>query len=174
MDYILHKTDNGYLLTNTQNPTIDDITFKNNKIIASDFVIPCSDDNILDLNLSELSDDEQKTIGWFDINKLFTNEQNTLEFIRGFKKHKELTSDLKFNLNDMIDFATKFQKEYNKEYVGNANAFIHEYILEKNSWNVEIETECVGISKIGESCRKNNNCKYPDCGSGSIKVKRLC
>jgi hypothetical protein len=130
-------------------------------------------------DLSSLSPDEQKEIGWFDVEKVALeeypvricdsydvlchrvgddmNEQNREHFIKGLKKHAELTADRRFTEDDMISFGKQcFYKGFNKCKNDDANSFtlwreeggiLIKNIQQPKSWEVKVE-EVNGAYKV--------------------------
>jgi hypothetical protein len=123
------------------------------------------------IDFSALKEEEQKEIGWFDVEKIQkekfleframiteTSEKNLFEIgIReGFQKAQELLSDRRFTLEDMkksfiegsnvwIDEDDAYGSEFNNEM----NQYI-ESIAQPKSWEIEVEMEIV------DGC----NCKF--------------
>lgn len=204
--YTLYKLPERFILTSDEWITNDYVglyyskyynSIKESKGISighsSDVKIIAQQDQI---DFSSLSEEEQKEIGYFDVNKLA--EQNGYPetsqfydykegFIDGFKEAQELLSDRRFTLKDIHKAITmaKIAKTpdgliymdvwISSGYEGAEPVCSEEKIVQSLSqpklWNVEIQHVCEGIKKEGESCTLNNNCKYPNCGK--IKITKI-
>jgi hypothetical protein len=106
------------------------------------------------IDFSGLSEEKQKKIGWFDVEKLaeletITNEFNSEKsFITGFQKAQELLSDRVFTLEDM---KKAFNAGDNYRYYENggfrsipSDVLDEEQFIEslsQKSWKVELEME---------------------------------
>ena len=142
--YILKKIDNNFEL------------FDNDKFISNN------------LDFSALSEEQQREIGWFDVEKLAKDEfchisknppyteivprQKMEGYTKGFQKAQQLLSDRRFTLEDIskaINFGYKkgmkveadAHRDNNlfAEIDFDRNAFIQS--LSKQSWNVELEMQ---------------------------------
>jgi hypothetical protein len=200
-EYILHKLPEGFIITSDEeikkgDNVIDNVgriwinmedcfikAVKESRYGKSYKIIAQQDQ----IDFSNLTEEEQEEIGWFDVEKLDENHGKifSLEgghrnyaaqgYLQGFKKSQELLSDKQFTLDDMenafyngwnyrgegYDFP-KAKKEY-LQYLS---------LSQPKSWKIEIEHTCNGIRKEGESCTLNNKCTYPNCGK--IKILKLC
>jgi hypothetical protein len=130
------------------------------------------------IDFSSLSEDEQKKIGWFNVEKIaklifprqVENIQGSNEygFIRGFQHAQQLLSDRRFTLEDVHRFLDLHTDSATIEYLKKESL---KFLSQPKSWNVEIQHVCDGIKIEGASCSKNNNCTYPNCGK--IKITKI-
>ncbi|MFO0448533.1 MAG: hypothetical protein ACK52I_07700 [Pseudomonadota bacterium] len=103
------------------------------------------------IDLSSLSEEDQKKIGWFDVDKLgyeFCDKTIPKDVTRslhypfkvGFQKAQELLSDKRFTLEDMVDFA-KYQQDYkeNASIEDNFQTWKLKSLSQPKSWKVELE-----------------------------------
>jgi hypothetical protein len=148
------------------------------------------------IDFSALTEEEQKEIGWYDMDNIIVplskeivmdrngNPDKTLvSFGREiFQKAQELLSDRDVSHNilnhlcDKMDSISQEQIDKDSFQLGRYRTFkyVFDYIqsLSQKSWKIEIEHTCNGIRKEGESCTLNNKCTYPNCGK--IKILKLC
>ena len=132
------------------------------------------------IDFSVLKEEEQKEIGWFDVEKLALlkyGEGKSIStiseregFIEGFQKAQELLSDRRFTLEDVQLAFAKGADYTTKPYPQNVQ-FENEYkqSLSQQSWKVELEMEdkiaLDGHTIIG---------KEPKLTDGKIKILKLC
>jgi hypothetical protein len=181
---VLFTSDSVYDEGNNPNNSNPKVTNHNFKVIAQQDQI----------DFSSLSEEQQKEIGWFDVEKLaeqFVVSKVKMSsqaagvlvgFIEGFQKAQELLSDRDVSHNilnhlcDKMDSISQEQIDKDSFQLGRYRTFkyVFDYIqsLSQKSWKVEIEHTCNGIRKEGESCTLNNKCTYPNCGK--IKILKLC
>jgi hypothetical protein len=137
------------------------------------------------IDFSGLSEDEQKKIGWFDVEKLALEFEKTwgniyngeIDFyIQGFQKAQELLFDKMFTLEDM-------KKSYEAGIFNNDNLKIDNFwekfiqqLSQPKSWKVELEMECA----YGDNCPskgaylKQHLCKIqPKLTNGKIKITKI-
>jgi hypothetical protein len=102
------------------------------------------------IDFSFLSEEEQKRIGWFDVEELAKSANGYLPYARdtkgisfdegykeGFQKAQELLSDRRFTLEDILDAWELGAKEGLPLTRKKKKELIQS--LSKQSWNVEIE-----------------------------------
>jgi hypothetical protein len=135
----LHKLPEGFIVTSTYKETPFDINGKSLDIKGKLFPIIAQQDQI---DLSGLSEKEQKEIGWFDVEKLYptlpVEKNQVISFANslkkeGFQKAQELLSDRMFTLEDI---RRAWKEGYNER---NLDEYIQS--LSQKSWSVEIEME---------------------------------
>jgi hypothetical protein len=203
-EYTLHKLPQGFIITSDEDINIgeqylDDSNFirrsvtgegeywraRNNykKVIAQQDQI----------DFSFLSEDEQKKIGWFDVDKLklekypidrkFNDSFESglrIGFIEGFQKAQELLSDRMFTLEDM---KKAFNAGDNYRYYENggfrsipSDVLDEEQFIEslsQKSWKIELE--------MNDRCKCGTTCEYEVCiheskpklTNGKIKILKL-
>jgi hypothetical protein len=185
--YTLHKLQQGYVLTSDEEIKerfegylLDDegfirhgmsdikalLSFNGKKVIAQDF------------DFSSLSPEDQKEIGWFDVEKisydwLYDNEENMPKgyplkpmeygFQQGFQKAQELL--VGFTLDDIRNALSESFKASQEGYNITSDEIIKS-LLQK-SWEVEVEMDCtlVGLD-LADDCK-------PKLTNGKIKILRL-
>lgn len=160
------------------------------KIIASNFIpeLPNIDFNNLEeefgiINVEKLALENAK----LPVNNHKQQDLNTeiwisgarqLGFKEGFNKCLELNKNKLYTEEDMKN-CWKSAKTHqdsirSKEYQINPKKSYSEFIQSlqpKTEFEVEVEHTCNGIKREGESCNKNNNCTYPNCGE--IKINKI-
>ena len=105
------------------------------------------------IDFSALSEEEQKEIGWFDVEKLAYNYSfatqsdpnwgtTILSLIKGFQKAQELLSDRLFTLEEARHFFNEGLLVPNKD-IQNADNIFNQVVqsLSQKSWKVEVEVE---------------------------------
>lgn len=121
-------------------------------LLAASFVIP-DFPTLNQIDFSSLSPEEQKEIGWVDIEELaikdlenyFGSDLELTEkgthyinaFYVGFQKAQELLSDRKFTLDDI-----KKALKYGSEITNNKFKYMEDYIktiTQPISWDIEVE-----------------------------------
>jgi hypothetical protein len=143
------------------------------------------------IDFSGLSEDEQKKIGWFDVEKLakerfcyksfnppystITPAQRIKGFEVGFQKAQELLSERRFTLEEVLKIADKYHNTMclygnvkGKEYL--------QSLSQPESRKVELEMECA----YGDNCPskgaylKQHLCKIqPKLTNGKIKITKI-
>lgn len=188
IEYTLHKIKKEFVLTSNEkcSQIYSDFYFENYEIYK--FSETCLDDlteisfpiiaQQEQIDFSSLTEEEQKKIGWYDVEKLkkqqgfsgshyFCYEEG---FIEGFQKAQELLSDRRFTLEEMFNLM-ELLRDTESRIMFEVKTRRYIESLSQKSWKVEIQHECNGIKKQGESCTKNNNCTYPNCGK--VKIIKL-
>lgn len=204
--YTLHKLPEGFIVTSNENILIGERYLDDSNSIRHSITsegeywkVRKNYKKVIaqqgQIDFSSLSEEEQKEIGWFDVEKLakksyerFTPMESKLSldeliqrtggynigFKEGFQKRQELLSDRKFTLEDMREAYNQGMKNLYVFLLGEVYERNFEVLIQslpQHKWNVEIQHECEGVKREGESCNKNNNCTYPNCGK--IKILKL-
>jgi hypothetical protein len=147
------------------------------------------------IDFSFLSKEEQKEIGWFDVEKLaieFNKQQFVSQFnhlkdqfavgiITGwkqsFQKAQELLFDRRFTLDDVLKIADKYHNIMC--LYGNVKGIEYlQSLSQLKSWKVEIETFCGTEDCELFGCHKYEGCKHtelqqPKLTNGKIKILKL-
>lgn len=190
MNYALYKLPEGFIITSDEEIKENDycinlVTNEFFQVNDINLVIGSNknpnDEKVIaqqpQIDFSALTEEEQKRIGWIDIEKLASKEYSPNiynsyaidGYKKSFQKAQELLSDKRFTLEDMKR-CFEVGKSHGSIYQGNNfERFIQS--LSQQSWNVEIQHVCEGIKTEGASCSKNNKCTYPDCGT--VKILKL-
>lgn len=152
--HVLHKLPDQFVVTSDERLTegvlsLGDLKYKygTNISVFKKTLIAIATQNRIDF--SDLSQEVQKKIGWFDIEKLAEKECDNAFSIewakdwwfKGFKKAQELISDRMFTLEEM---KTAFHKgrEYGSSGINSdtrESEFFTEFIPQLKSWEVEGE-----------------------------------
>lgn len=182
MKYQLHKIPEGFIITSDEEPLEKDFVYAIDtyqgtsttlgKLLSAEFggykVEPISKiptycrfgkDEVFKviaqqdkIDFSVLSEEEQKEIGWFDVERLsqenypisninWTNKTKKDAFIVGFQKAQELLSDRRFTEQNIIDSLYKGEelaKLFGTNKMEERNIFIQSLSQPKH-WEVEIE-----------------------------------
>ncbi len=149
------------------------------------------------IDFSALPEEEQKKIGWFDVEKLAVEKSEELYdydlegedweiaidrrtgakygFKEGFQKAQELLSDRKFTLEE-VKLIWKAGQEYWKS---SGNSITLEELIErrkellsKNVWEVEIEMEPYTVGEMANLPIGTVNAK-PKFTNGKIKILKI-
>jgi len=174
MNYILHKLQEGFIVTSSEVIFDKDLQFSERQSIFSKGDVPYGDTRKViaqqhQIDFSALSGEEQKEIGWFDVEKIQkekfleframiteTSEKNLFEIgIReGFLKAQELLSDRRFTLEDIkkairYGFDVGFCSNSSNK-VKNDLQSEESFISQPKSWKVEgiLENDKFKITKI--------------------------
>jgi hypothetical protein len=163
----LHKLPQGYVLTSDEKGEGKGI---NVPVIAQDF------------DFSSLSPEDQKEIGWFDVEKLAIEyEKNHYDgdlgrgpikiYCDAFQKAQELLSDKRFTLED-IRKALELKNPF-ASYV-DSDEHIIQSLSQPKSWEVEVEIETVYEDKLeGIEFIPRPVSKQPKLTNGKVKVLRI-
>jgi hypothetical protein len=147
------------------------------------------------IDFSALSEEKQKEIGWFDVEKLalkyaeyqfkgISDKTEIFEckndYLAGFYQAQELLSDRMFTLEDMIDFTRMCRENDSRKLIEDKELLQTTDLFEQwkslsqpKSWKVKIEME----NKIAEYEPKG--CDFPDyiqvpkLTNGKIKILKL-
>ncbi len=166
--YKLHKLPEGFIVTSYEDICSGDLFLVDGKIEqclssaeADDLCIGESFPRIIaqqdQIDFSSLSEEEQKEIDWFDVEKHWLEDTKTMSFgttnkhdhlrnySKGFQKAQELLSDRRFTLEDMRDVIKMSQKESWDEggYLGleYEEKEIIQSLSQPKSWEVDLEME---------------------------------
>jgi hypothetical protein len=203
----LHKLKKGFIITSHEDIQEDDFVFANDTNVIfrcnnheANSVIPqfknlyekltAQQDQI---DLSGLSEEEQKEIRWIDVEKLAkemlpndSDWQRRFDIIKGFQKAQELLSDRMFTLEDMRN---AFQEGINKAN-DNFNPY-HGIDLDKceeskvqyiqsisqKAWKVELEMEYQDMHGMWFSkptiLSELDRPQRPKLTNGKIKILKL-
>lgn len=214
-EYTLHKLPEGFILTSNEGieignqvyPKTENIYGGNQISTCLSFGKGCWSEHIIteltgeegyhpahllkvvaqqgQIDFSRLSEEEQKEIGWFDVEKLGEDATNLRilrhemrnqvarqyyeGYLEGFQKAQELLSDRMSTLEDMFN-CFRAGMEYEKEG-GILQPYTQGYIyslLHSKSWLVEIETESVHTDHVEGGFEY-----FPKFTNGKIKILRL-
>jgi hypothetical protein len=171
MKYKLHKLKNDFVITSDETlikkgepyyNTVNHQIFKLDGVVFNHCKKVIAQQNQIDL--SNLSEEKQKKIGWVNIEKLANNQYpiskrtykpeenketydyadsliqiNRHNFILGFQKAQELLSDRRFTLEDLkLAFEGGRLDKGNNWYGGDVNQYI-QVISQPKSWDIEGE-----------------------------------
>jgi hypothetical protein len=134
------------------------------------------------INFSALSEEEQKEIGWYDVEKLAYDYAYSVQsapkygntiiaFESGFRKAVELLSDRRFTLEDMREAIAESwnsceDNEDEETFTQVFNRIIQS--ISQQSWEVEIEMEY-----DLESIDSSKQVTKPKLTNGKIKIKKI-
>jgi hypothetical protein len=191
--YTLHKLPQGYVLTSDEKikegnycfyePTSNLLQYNNTSfLLNADFKKVISQQDQFDF--SALSPEDQKEIGWVDVEELYPagkrgamsipsrKECNNYLRQEGFRKAQELLGG--FTLED-IKTAFKAGEKYGSQVSTKGN--IDEYIQslsQPKSWEVEVEMETVYEDKLeGTEFIPRPVSKQPKLTNGKVKVLKI-
>jgi hypothetical protein len=185
--YTLHKISEGFIVTSDEQPLRDYKSLMLNTVVnklftdmgvslMGDFKKVIAQQDQIDS--SSLSEEEQKRIGWFDLDKFWKkpkldeDSKSATAFIDGhfygfedgFKKAQELLSDRMFTLEDM-------NKAYNAgmKFIGEDKSSPTEFFqsISQKSWQVQLEEEI----KLGYGA--NTGKIRPTLTKGKVKILKL-
>ncbi len=218
--YILYKLPEGFIITSDEEIKSEDLVFENcqmgeaniQELHVCEFVnkvdgwIEFKEENCKtglgwckkviakqdQIDFSSLSEEEQKKIGWFDVENL-ANEYSQLNtipnlqrqmawisYFEGFQKAQELLSDRiivpneneqEQSISEIIDILGGFDKDRNR--------ILNDFIVIKKrsqsqpkSWKVELETREYRLNSDGESIGFPDMSK-PKLTNGKVKILKL-
>lgn len=210
----LHKLPNGYVLTSDEVIKIGDKVYPKTVNIHGGNVISeciafghgCWSNHIIteltdekgyhpshllkviaqDFDFSSLSPEEQKEIGWVDVEELYPagkrgamsipsrKECNNYLRQEGFRKAQELLSDRRFTEEDIIKaFKAGQLDKSNNWYGGDVNQYLQS-LSQPKSWEVEVEMETVYEDKLeGTEFIPRPVSKQPKLTNGKAKILRI-
>jgi hypothetical protein len=206
-NYSLHKIPEGFIITSDETPDkmyqgfyyLDGKLFHTDKTMLQTGckkVIVQQDQ----IDFSALSEEEQKRIGWFYIEKFFKEDTETVswgttneydafnKYLLGFQKAQELLSERRFTLNEVKGLLFQIGNEmrykgvnfqsysdyFNKKQVSNEVDKIIQSISQQ-SWKVEIEMDVIPDSDnygTGEIFHSNKKL-VPKLTNGKVKILKL-
>ncbi len=191
MNYTLYKLDTGFIVTSDEEIKEGDLVLNSLNCIQS-FLKDYNDINAEkviakepNIIFSDLKEEEQKKIGWFDVDSFIKQHMGLPSYLQVssmspmmqsqflslselFQKSQELLSDRMFTLEDMEN-AFYEQQEFNQacEPIGKSfDQFIKS--LSQKSWSVELEMEDK-ISLDGHTIIG----KEPKLTDGKVKILKL-
>jgi hypothetical protein len=199
MSYTLHKLTEGFILTSEDFIKEDELFLMGDEIIQNSSLhteewckskqpkVIAQQDQI---DFSSLKEEEQKEIGWFDVNKVIVaivgiNYYNRLNkdgseykiLCSVFQKAQELLSDRTFTLEEVIQFTEKCMILANdSNNIGRLRKFIEiqsQSLSQPKSWKVELKMEdkCWCMKPQSEGCYE---CiKFLKLTNGKIKITKI-
>lgn len=191
----LHKLPQGYVLTSDEDICSGDLFLVGSEIEqclssaeADNLSIGESYPKVVaqDFDFSSLSPEDQKEIGWFDVEKLYPagkkgamsipsrKESNNYLRQEGFQKAQELLSDRRFTEEDIIKaFKAGQLDKSNNWYGGDVNQYLQS-LSQPKSWEVEVEMETVYEDKLeGTEFIPRPVSKQPKLTNGKVKVLKI-
>lgn len=184
--FTLHKLPQGFVVTSDEDILDEDLQFSERQSIFSKNNVPYGDTKKViaqqdQIDFSALSEEEQKRIGWFDVEKeamsyldrnySLSYERTTWQklhektYIAGFNKSQEFTSDRMFTEKQILEW---YEAMRNGDWVEPSKYF-------SQSWNIELEMEKVDItiekSDLFEDYESYN--LKPKLTNGKFKILRI-
>jgi hypothetical protein len=145
------------------------------------------------IDFSSLSEEEQKEIGWFDVEELALNETSDIDnsqfdrgviygFHKGFKKAVELLSDRRFTGEDLANYLNFVEDYYyyhsdtwydrdTDEPVKRATMFF-KFKSQLKSWEIEVEMEPYTVLEMSKLPLGTVNAK-PKFTNGKLKILKI-
>ena len=180
MNYTLHKLQEGFIATSDEEIKTGDIKWHHvtglRKALVdgnytNQFKVIAQQDQI---DFSFLSKEEQKEIGWFDIEKLTYKHCRKVksnvgynDYIEGFQKAQQLLFDRRFTLDDVLKIADKYHNIMC--LYGNVKGIEYlQSLSQPKSWNIELEMEY-----DLESIDSSKKVMRPKLTNGKIKILKL-
>jgi hypothetical protein len=174
MEYTLHKLPQGFILTSDETPKKDDIVINNLDSLIGKSTRELNQGEIKDkeyskviaqqdqIDFSNLTEEEQKEIGWFDsksesipfINSSDMRDGKEIKtwmngweqgHIEGFQKAQELLSDKRFTLKDFHKFLDLHTDSAPIEYLKREAT---KFLSQPKSWKVELEMDFVHTDHV--------------------------
>jgi hypothetical protein len=170
--YTLHKLPEGFIITSSEVIFDEDLQFSERQCIFSKGDVPYGDTKKViaqqdQIDFSSLSEEQQREIGWFDVEKLALNYASDFikdkvlidlqvgAYVEGFQKAQELiTSDRKFTKQELLNYPNWCSDKgysYDSFYGWNHpnghrpnNSELMELYtqsLSQKSWKIELEME---------------------------------
>jgi len=203
METYLHKIKEGFILTSDEEIKEGDIQWflhnNNIKIASEEYGIHPDCQKVIaqqdQIDFSKLSLEDQKKIGWFNIDELAlklypvskdtrnnitrdTNITQRRHFIEMFPKVQELLSDRMFTLEDMramydiscgkIGMSGLLDQTENQQRF---NLFLKS--IDKTSWEVEIEMDSKSMERRYSDNKWVESDFVPKITDGKIKILKL-
>jgi hypothetical protein len=194
MNYTLHKLQEGFIATSDEEIKTGDIKWHHvtglRKALVdgnytNQFKVIAQQDQI---DFSFLSKEEQKEIGWFDIEKLTYKHCRKVksnvgynDYIEGFQKAQELLSDRRFTLGDIKsaykngwsnreESKTEFPPYFHNDSSWGENGLNNfiQSLSQPKSWKIELEMEY-----DLESIDSSKKVMKPKLTNGKIKILKL-
>jgi hypothetical protein len=203
--YTLHKLQQGFVITSDEETkrgrfycfrtkSFFDDDGQDVNCCMGDVKVIAQQDQI---DFSALSEEEQKKIEWFDVDKLFDNifpNKHLLEshdyhnlkdgFTEGFQKAQELLSDRRFTLVDMLEFYYWLKKSYGPTKPLEEAQIVHRTTPDKivemfaqslsqpKSFSIELEMGEYRLNSDGEPIGFPDMSK-PKLTDGKVKILKL-
>ena len=168
--YTLHKLSEGFIITSDEqqlrdykglmlNTVVNKLFTDMGVSLMRDFKKVIAQQDQIDF--SALSEEEQKEIGWFDVEKL-ANEYSDYEtkskwgdivrntYKEGFKKAQELLSDRKFTLDDILD-AWELGAKEGLPLTRQKKEDLIQSLSQPKSWSVELDVEHILFTNASSS-----------------------
>jgi hypothetical protein len=182
--YILHKLPEGFVVTSDEeykegkeyNNLVynEGIVFKTNQLLPQFKQVIAQQDQII-FNIPE---EEQKKIGWFDVEKLTEENCKNIAkhyggyqcYVRGFQKAQELLSDKEFTREDvkkLVNSVTEFMshnepEEFDEWFERKLQS------LSQKSWKVQLE-----MGDLYEEDLENNVINEPKLTNGKVTITKI-
>ncbi len=197
----LHKLPNGYVLTSDEvikdvRPYIGKLHLEKGTILNTfpSYLTDLSECKLVitqDFDFSSLSPEEQKEIGWFDVenelNKLLDKDENLYSMVElmsyklGFQKAQELLSDRMFTLEDMRNAFDRGEWDGCGKSNTVRNTIFDDFIQslsQPKSWEVEVEMETLYLEEDSmnythEQDDVSGSKEFPKLTKGKAKVLRI-
>jgi hypothetical protein len=194
--FTLYKTQKGFIVTSDEVPKDGELILPDSRIIATYREMYKGDEPLKcwlkviaqqeQIDFSLLKEEEQKKIGWFDVEKLsFAKYEYCMSdiylikdevrnytngFKQGFQKAQELLSDRIFTIEDI---RLAFNNGYSQFTARNMDSEDYIELLTKTSWEVEIEMEDIDVDYAWNLCRDDTTRQFHfhhyDSGMKTIK-----
>ena len=194
--YTLHKLPEGFIVTSDEQAKEGElgyIPFQGGYIktvgtyFADDWKKVIAQQDQIDF--SALTEEEQKEIGWFDVERIQrekfleframiseTPEKNLFEIgVReGFQKALELLSDRRFTSEHMTEFGQFMIRQYvlfmNRDD-NFSKRMLSEFLSQHKSWTIEVETEEYVQEETGTELKWVG--RRPKFTDGKLKVTKI-
>ena len=188
MEYTLHKLPEGFIITSDELPKdfynclmLCTITNKLVNSIGASYIgfykKVIAQQNQIDF--SALTEEEQKEIGWFDVEKLAHNDAvelwmpedhnyytgHVLGYKQGFQKAQELLSDRMFTLEEFHKFLDLHTDSAPIEYLKREAI---KFLSQPKSWKVELEMDFVHTDHVEGGFEY-----FPKLINGKVKILKL-
>jgi len=192
MEYTLYKLPQGFIVTSDEEVKNEDCYLWDNRVIKN-HIVPTTEGNYMsnyfhkglkiiaqqDRIIFNISEKEQKEIGWFDVEKmakksaieLLTSKDfdyplgYVLGYNDGFQKALELLSDKEFTKED-VEKAIYFGSGAIGVQFKTREGFIQS--LNKASWKIQLEME-----DLYEEDLENNVVNTPKLTNGKITITKI-
>lgn len=188
MNYQLHKLPEGFIVTSDKITREDANLTPHYQTPDSEFYKVIAQQDQIDF--SGLSEEEQKEIGWFDVEKwateLLPDEDTNLHKLRkldialGFQKAQELLSDRMFDEESIlgaIEIGFNLGRNFDED---NPNIglswLVHQkdnYIQSQKSWSIELEMEELVEDEAIIAIAFNDSLVKPKLTNGKIKITKI-
>lgn len=196
MKLTLHKLKEGFIVTSDEPITMSD-TLKDcyylfkNEVVKREYTHPTESLKVIaqqdQIDFSTLSEEEQKEVGWFDVDKLaldrypitqFEDEFDyrfRMGFNEGFRKAQELLSDNVCPTKELLDFINN-EDNHTEGELGNScidvNTLIN-FVTQTKSWEVEVEMESKWIGHPDDFDNPHKEITVPKFNKSKLKILRI-